>query len=128
MMSPNAAVTLPTVVGHSPVNHVVLEGTLIAPPEFRRTPSGRLVASLEIEHVSLESGVDHPQRIELRMPILALGTVAEECRLFCQGASLSVEGWLNQKRWIRDGKVRWGRTELLAQHVTLLNPQKSPSP
>ena len=128
MMPPNSAVTLSDVVRHSPANYVVLEGILIAPPVLRTTPAGRLMASMEIEHASLESGIDHPQRIALRMPVLALDAVAEGCRLFCQGAFLSVEGWLNQKRWIRDEKVRWGKTELLAQRVTLLSPQKLPSP
>lgn len=106
----------------APANRTILEGTLIAPPEFRYTPAGRLVASLDVEHVSLKSGVgaNPPLRIELRMPVLALGELAERCRLFSQGVSLYVEGRLNQKRWIRDGKVRWGRTELLAQQIKTL--------
>lgn len=104
-------------VSRGQANRMVLEGMLMELPEFRVTPAGRLVASLEVEHVSLESGVTDPQRIELRMSVLALGVLAERCRSFLQGTPLCVEGSLNQKRWIRDGKVRWGRTELLARDI-----------
>lgn len=96
---------------------MILEGILATPPEFRLTPAGRLVAYLHVEHVSHGSEGDHAQRIELRMPVLALGLLAEQCRPFSQGSTLRVEGTLNQKRWIRDGKVRWGQTELLAHHI-----------
>ncbi|MEO5339081.1 MAG: hypothetical protein H7837_00990 [Magnetococcus sp. MYC-9] len=89
----------------------------MTPPEFRVTPAGRLVAHLCMEHLSQESAVDPLQRIELRMPVLALGPLAEQCRPLTQGTPLHVEGCLNQKRWIRDGKVRWGPTELLAQRI-----------
>lgn len=110
---PKAAdITLPT-----QANRVVLEGVLAASPEFRMTPAGRLVAHLHIEHVSQGSEGEHPPRIELRMPVLALGLLAEQCRPLAQGSLLYVEGTLNQKRWIRDGKIRWGETELLAHHI-----------
>ena len=111
-----AAITLPT-----QANRVVLEGVLTALPEFRMTPAGRLVAHLRMEHLSQEPGTNPPQRIELRMAVLALGRLAEQCRPLAQGTSLLVEGRLNQKRWIRDGKVRWGETELLAQQIRCLS-------
>lgn len=109
---PETTVALPV-----QANYLVLEGTLATPPEFRFTPAGRLVARLCLEHLSQESAGDAPQRIELRMAVLALGRLAEQCRPLVQGTPLHVEGRLNQKRWIRDGQVRWGQTELLACQI-----------
>ncbi|MEO5364262.1 MAG: single-stranded DNA-binding protein [Magnetococcus sp. DMHC-8] len=107
----------PAVVLPAWANHVVLEGTLAAAPEFRVTPAGRLVAHLHLEHLSQGRGTEQAQRLELRLPVLALGPLAERCRLLSQGTLLHVEGSLNQKRWVRDGKVRWGVTELLACRI-----------
>ncbi|MBF0401843.1 MAG: single-stranded DNA-binding protein [Magnetococcales bacterium] len=102
-------------------NHVVLEGRLAKLPEFRFTPAGRLVAHLQLEHVSQGGEGDPPPRIELQLPVLALGPLAERCRPLIPGDALHVEGTLNQKRWIRDGKVRWGQTELLAHQIRPLD-------
>lgn len=117
----------PAITPQTSANWIILEGILISSPEFRYTPAGRLLASLEVEHVSLESGADNPRRIELRIPVLALGTLAELCRLLSQGTQIRVEGSLNQKRWIRDGKVRWGRTEILAQNIKSLDSGRESS-
>ena len=109
-----------------PANTVTLEGTLVTAPEFRYTPSGRLVASLEVEHCSQEGIGDRTRRIELRIPVQALDALAERCRPLVQGVVLRLEGTLNQKRWIRDGRVRWGKTELLAKEITPLDRLPDP--
>ncbi|MBF0583705.1 MAG: single-stranded DNA-binding protein [Magnetococcales bacterium] len=109
-------------------NHVVLEGRLAFSPEFRFTPAGRLVAHLQLEHVSQGGEGDPPPRIELQLPVLALGLLAEQCRPLAQGDALRVEGTLNQKRWIRDGKVRWGQTELLARQIGPPDSVEMPPP
>ncbi|MBF0460081.1 MAG: single-stranded DNA-binding protein [Magnetococcales bacterium] len=112
-----------TVGGPVLTNQVVLEGRLAAAPEFRCTPAGRLMARLYVEHLSQETAPDtggQPQRMELQMPVLALGVLAERCRPLAQGTSLHVEGNLNQKRWIRDGKIRWGQIELQAHQIRVM--------
>ena len=123
MSKPNSSSPAP---GNQPIlrNRVILEGVLITTPEFRYTPAGRLVTLMEIEHISVEPGNDQPQRLELHMPIIALGTLAEQCRTLKQGDSISVEGQLNQKRWIRETQVRWGKTELLARRIRALDGHK----
>ncbi|MBF0096354.1 MAG: single-stranded DNA-binding protein [Magnetococcales bacterium] len=100
-------------------NQIVLAGTLADEPEFRFTPSGRLLACLTVEHLSQQEQFA-AQRIEVRMGVLALGDLAEWCRPLRPGQLLQVEGRLNQKRWIRDGKIRWGQVELWAERIALL--------
>jgi primosomal replication protein N len=102
-------------------NQTILHGVVIQPAEFRFTPTGRQVALLIVEHLS-ESDQSAPiQHLELRMPIVALGDLAQICRDIAVGQNIRVEGSLNQKRWIRDGKVRWGKTELIASSIQLLD-------
>ncbi len=112
----------PAIASPTGINHTVLEGTLATEPEFRCTPAGRLVAHLHLDHASGGSDGDPLQRIELHLPVLALGPLAERCRPLAPGTTLHVEGRLNQKRWIRDGKVRWGQTELLAHQIRPMEP------
>ncbi|MBF0196049.1 MAG: single-stranded DNA-binding protein [Magnetococcales bacterium] len=103
------------------VNQTILNGVVIQPAEFRFTPTGRQVAMLIVEHLS-ESEKSAPiQHLELRMPVVALGDLAQTCRDIAVGQNIRVEGSLNQKRWIRDGKVRWGKTELIARTIHLLD-------
>ncbi len=113
---PDSPVVPETAVGH-PRNRVDLSGVLVAPPELRVTPSGLTVATLELQHLSREGAAGPAQSLELRIPVVAIGPLAEPCRRLAVGTALEVEGRLNQKRWIRDGKVRWGRTELLATNL-----------
>ncbi|MBF0454787.1 MAG: single-stranded DNA-binding protein [Magnetococcales bacterium] len=109
------------------VNETALDGVLLESPEFRLTPAGRAVASLMIEHISEGNQSAPIKRLELRMPIVALGALADQCRDVRPGQLIRVTGRLNQKRWIRDGKVRWGKLELLAQTIQPLVPSGQPS-
>ncbi len=111
---PDPAIVLPP-----RANQLILAGTLADEPEFRFTPSGRLLACLTVEHLSQQEG-GTAQRIEVRMGVLALGALAEWCRSLHPGQLLQVEGRLNQKRWIRDDKIRWGQVELWAERIVLL--------
>ncbi|MBF0445430.1 MAG: single-stranded DNA-binding protein [Magnetococcales bacterium] len=103
------------------INQTILHGMVIQPAEFRFTPTGREVATLIVEHVSETEQSAPIQHLELRMPIIALGDLAQICRDITVGQNIRVEGSLNQKRWIRDGKVRWGKTELFATKIQLLD-------
>jgi len=104
-------------------NEVLLEGRLLGPVEYRVTPGGRAVASFELEHLSCHAQPDSGLRLEMRLPVMALGALAERCRVFSPGCLLRVTGRLNQKRWIRDGQVRWGRVELFALGICGLDGQ-----
>ncbi|WP_130472253.1 single-stranded DNA-binding protein [Candidatus Magnetaquicoccus inordinatus] len=109
----------PVVVVPERANHIVLAGTLADKPEFRSTPSGRLLACFILEHLSQDAAFS-AQRIEVRMEVSALGDLATRCRSLTTGQAVCVQGRLNQKRWIRDGKIRWGAIELLAEQINLL--------
>lgn len=102
------------------VNQTTLDGVVLQPAEFRFTPSGRPVAKLMVEHISNTINPAPIEQLELRMPVVALGDLAEKYRDIAPGQSIRVAGSLNQKRWIRDGKVRWGKTELFANTIQLL--------
>lgn len=101
-----------------PVNQVVLDGILVEPPVLRATPNGRSVVSLEVEHDTLDprSG----QRTAVHITVIALDQLAEYGRTLPVGASVRVVGSLDQRRWIREGKTRWGRMELLARQLLQL--------
>ncbi|MBF0383529.1 MAG: single-stranded DNA-binding protein [Magnetococcales bacterium] len=102
-------------------NQIILQGVVIQPAEFRFTPSGSEVALLVVEHISQKDQSAPIQHLELRMPIVALGDLAQKCHEITVGQNIRVEGSLNQKRWIRDGKVRWGKIELFANTIQLLD-------
>ncbi|MBF0153579.1 MAG: single-stranded DNA-binding protein [Magnetococcales bacterium] len=105
-----------------PENRTVLEGVLLEPVAMRHSPTGRSTATLELEHRSVAMDIQPLERYELRIVVLAVGSLAETCRNLHPGASLRVTGRLNQRRWIRAGKVRWGRTELVAQGIESIAP------
>ncbi|MBF0177561.1 MAG: single-stranded DNA-binding protein [Magnetococcales bacterium] len=100
-----------------PENATILEGILLEPAAMQTTPTGLSLATLEVEHRSDMVDVQPLSRYELRMVVLAIGPLAEACRTLPPGSHLRVEGRLNQRRWIRAGKTRWGRTELVARHI-----------
>ncbi|MEO5333128.1 MAG: single-stranded DNA-binding protein [Magnetococcus sp. YQC-5] len=108
--------------GMHTANHSVLEGILLQPVEYRVTTTGRPVLFLELEHLSRHEDPDPLLRLEVRMTVMTMGKLAEQCRSLVPGSALRVTGRLNQKRWVRDGKVRWGRIELAAIDVQKLSP------
>ncbi|MBF0271150.1 MAG: single-stranded DNA-binding protein [Magnetococcales bacterium] len=105
---------------HPAANQVLLEGQLLAPVDYRVTPAGRPVLFLEMEHGSRHEQPDSSLCLEARMPVMALGDLALRCRSLTPGCTLRVTGRLNQKRWVKDGKVRWGRLELVAMEIRML--------
>lgn len=102
-------------------NHTVLEGVLTQTSEWRVTPGGLPMLRLELEHLSTPLDLAPLERVELRLPIVALGELAETCRHIPPGTRLRIVGVLNQKRWIRDGKTRWGAVELVARSILRLD-------
>lgn len=110
----------PSLTVEENANFAVVEGTLTQPADWRVTPGGVPVARMELEHLSTPQELAPLNRLELRIPVLAMGDLAERCRTYPPGARLRAEGRLNQKRWIRDGKTRWGAVELVARSVLLL--------
>ncbi|MBF0417580.1 MAG: single-stranded DNA-binding protein [Magnetococcales bacterium] len=102
-------------------NSVELAGRLIEPVDFRVTPAGRAVATLELEHLSIHDDPEPGLRLEARMVVVAMGALAEQYRACAVGTTLRVQGRLNQKRWIRDDRIRWGRLELLAIQIQQLS-------
>lgn len=109
--------THPAPPGEGLKNQVTLEGTLLEPVVYRTTPTGQTLATLVLEQVQDTLGKLPVPRLALKLTVVALGRLADQCRPLQTGQSLHVEGSLNQKRWIRDGKVRWGKMELLARII-----------
>lgn len=103
-------------------NQVRLEGTLAKSCEVRYTPSGVMVATLELEHTSEVADADPIKRLELKMPVVSFGALAEVCAALPQGACVRVVGRLNQKRWIRENRIRWGQVEVIATSLEVLCP------
>ncbi|MBF0368232.1 MAG: single-stranded DNA-binding protein [Magnetococcales bacterium] len=105
-----------------PLNQASLEGVLCKAVKIRVTPAGRPVARFELEHIARTQHAATGERMALRMTVVAIGSLAEACRRLTAGTRLLVHGQLNQKRWIREGQVRWGRAELVALEI-LPQPQ-----
>ncbi|MBF0284263.1 MAG: single-stranded DNA-binding protein [Magnetococcales bacterium] len=98
------------------LNRVILEGILDEPPALKSTPSGGWIAKLVLVHHSRQG-----DRIwALRLPVTATGKLAEFCRTLPSGQRLRVVGALDQKRWMREGRTRWGGVELTAESVERL--------
>ncbi|MBF0124046.1 MAG: single-stranded DNA-binding protein [Magnetococcales bacterium] len=102
-------------------NELVLGGLLLEPAEMRTTPSGQVVARLEIAHHCHDGTLPPLQEWAVRMTVLAIGPLAERCRSLFPGAKIRVVGRLNQKRWLRDGQTRWGKMELVAREIETLS-------
>lgn len=113
--------TAPGAAAAQSANSLELAGRLIAPVDFRVTPAGRAVATLELEHLSIHDDPEPGLRLEAHMVVIAMGALAEQYRACAVGTTLHVQGRLNQKRWIRDERVRWGRLELLATRIQRLS-------
>lgn len=96
---------------------MVLEGVLITPVDYRVTATGRPLLWMELEHLSCHEQPDPELRLEVRMPVLAVGALADRWRSLTPGCRLRVTGRLNQKRWVKDGKIRWGQMELVALEI-----------
>lgn len=108
------------------VNQVVLDGVLVEPPILRATPNGRSVLALELEHETLDSLSG--QRTACHIAVVALDQLAEFGRSLKMGEYLRVTGRLDQRRWIREGKTRWGRMELVARQLAVRQPPSLPTP
>jgi len=110
-------------------NQVQLDGTLAGSCEIRRTPTGLSVATLELEHESHFFDTGPIKRLELKVPVVMFDTLAERCAELPAGTRIRVIGRLNQKRWIRDNRIRWGQVELIATAWDILPaPQDKAEP
>ncbi|MBF0435443.1 MAG: single-stranded DNA-binding protein [Magnetococcales bacterium] len=103
-------------------NHVELEGTLAKPCDLRYTPTGIAVATLELDHVSSYSDTAPLKRMELKIVVIAFDSLADQCAVLVAGTRLKFRGRLNQKRWIRDERIRWGQVELIATAMETMGP------
>ncbi|MBF0159871.1 MAG: single-stranded DNA-binding protein [Magnetococcales bacterium] len=101
-------------------NELILGGLLLEPAEMRTTPSGKVLARMELAHHCRNSDLPPIEEWAVRMTVLAVGPLAEQCRLLFPGARIEITGRLNQKRWLRDGQTRWGKLELVARKIRTL--------
>lgn len=107
-----------------PTNHVELEGTLAKPCDLRYTPTGIAVATLELDHTSSYPDTAPLKRMELKIVVVAFDTLADQCAALVSGTRLRFRGRLNQKRWIRDERIRWGQVELIATAMETMAPEE----
>jgi len=94
-------------------------GRLRRHPEFRRMPSGRLVASFTIE---LTDSQAQPRQDAGRsadcIGVLAHGELADACRLgLKKGRQVYVEGQLQTRNWEDSRDRKLSRTELVATRI-----------
>lgn len=109
-------------------NQVSLEGILAKNCQVRYTPSGLPVTTLELEHSSNLPDTGPIKRLELQIPVVTFDTLAEQCAELPAGTRIRVIGRLNQKRWIRDNRIRWGQVEIIATAIEIRHPQPSHVP
>ncbi|MBF0146620.1 MAG: single-stranded DNA-binding protein [Magnetococcales bacterium] len=102
------------------LNELHLEGTLAKSCELRHTPTGLAVATVELEHTSGYSDIAPLQRLELNIPVVLFDTLADLYGDLAAGTRISVIGRLNQKRWIRDDRIRWGQVEVIATSLKVI--------
>lgn len=114
-----------------PANQARVEGVLAEPIQWRTTPAGLTTARLTLEHRSRAADPatlgGEELRLELRMAVLALGGLAEQCRTWQPGSTVLAEGRLNQQRWTRNNRLRWGQVELVAIRLDLLAAAPTPA-
>lgn len=108
-------------------NHTVLTGVVAEPVVIRATPAGRAIAHITLTHDIRVQGLAPLERLALQLTVLAMGSLAEQCRGLPPGTPLRVTGQLNQKRWVRDGKTRWGQVELVARAIDRLEALHDPA-
>jgi primosomal replication protein N len=102
------------------INQTTLEGGVIEPPERRVIPSGLTVTRLVVEHLSEITDLPPLERLAARLDVLATGPLGEFGATLAPGTRIHVTGSLNQRRFIRGGQVRWGRLELYARTLRLI--------
>ncbi|MBF0110687.1 MAG: single-stranded DNA-binding protein [Magnetococcales bacterium] len=96
------------------VNEVRLEGTLTCPCAVRTTPTGLSVAVAELDHAAEFPDTTPVKRLELKISVVLFDTLADRCAGLAAGTPVRIVGRLNQKRWIRDNRIRWGQVEIIA--------------
>lgn len=94
-------------------NRVTLDGVVATEVLLRVTPAGCRVASFTLAHASAVHDLDPLPRLELNLPVMALGRLADQALALAPGSRVRIQGRLNQKRWTRSGKTRWGAVELV---------------
>lgn len=101
-------------------NRVVLEGVLTETGDLRVTPSGLEVVTLTVEHLSARQDLPPLERLAVQMQAVACGVLAGQVKSLLPGSRIRLEGSLNQRRFLRRGKISWGRLELQLKGVRLL--------
>ncbi|MBF0421466.1 MAG: single-stranded DNA-binding protein [Magnetococcales bacterium] len=107
-------------------NSIQLEGTLTGIRKISYTPGGIPVATLELEHLSSHADIIPLRRLELKMVVVVFDSLADLTAQFSAGTRVRIHGRLNQKRWIRENKVRWGPVEVIATAVDRLYSEENP--
>lgn len=106
------------------VNHLILQGRLVAQPELRRTQSGVAVASFRVAW----SRKYKESETELFLNCVAWrGTAEMICKYFAKGQEIAVEGELNTRGYTdRDGNKRQV-TELIVSQAHFCGPKSGGS-
>lgn len=77
-----------------PDNRVVLTGSICKPPVFRRTPLGREICDVML-------AVNRPYRRADYLPCIFWGTTAQEISMLDVGVTLTVEGRLQSREYVK---------------------------
>jgi primosomal replication protein N len=86
------------------VNEVVLSGTAQDLLDLRFTPAGIPVIEFNLRHASVQAEAGHNRRVELDMPAIAFGSLAQRLAQDAPGRSIMARGFL-ARRSLRSSQV-----------------------
>ena len=79
------------------MNEVALSGTAQDLLDLRFTPAGIPVLEFNLRHASVQSEAGHSRRVELVMPAIAFGTVAQRLAQDAPERPIMARGFLAQR-------------------------------
>jgi len=86
------------------LNEVVLSGTAHNLLDLRFTPAGIPVIEFSLRHSSIQAEAGHNRRVELDMPAIAFGTLAQRLAQDAPGRPIMARGFL-ARRSLRSTQV-----------------------
>lgn len=109
------------------LNHIILIGRLTKDVEYRKTTSGKGVASFTLAVDRTFRNRDGEREADF-LPIVVWGNTAENCaKYISKGSLVAVDGRVQTRSYEKDGRKVY-ITEIVANDVRFLDSKKGTSP
>jgi primosomal replication protein N len=79
------------------MNEVVMSGVIRDLHTLRFTPAGVPVAEFRLQHASMQKEAGHARRVELDLPAIAIGTLAQQLAAALPPGEVIARGFLAQR-------------------------------